>query len=93
MNLKFNPQGTIGKFIDERMYCLEDDRIYIWSGDEWKPRSRRTVYMVRVLDTEVAFDSEEELMKFLEGFKESDIEKTWVRQLEWEDYELWSQKI
>lgn len=46
----------------------------------------KIVYMARVLQTDVSFDSVEKREKFLEDFKQGDIEALWRREMIWEDF-------
>lgn len=89
MNCKIRDKGNCGNFIGEIMHCLDEDRDYMWDGSQWLPRydNEKIVYMVRVLETEVAFDTETQMKDFLKDFKEKDIERVWRREMTWEDFE------
>lgn len=82
-------KGNCGKFIGEIMHCLDDERDYMWDGEQWTPlyNNEKVVFMARVLDTELAFDSETQMREFLKDFKDKDIERVWRREMIWEDFE------
>lgn len=51
----------------------------MWNGEQWTPlyNNEKVVYMVRVLNTEIAFDTETQMREFLKDFKDKDIERVW----------------
>lgn len=61
----------------------------MWNGEQWTPlyNNEKVVYMVRVLNTEIAFDTETQMREFLKDFKDKDIERVWRREMIWEDFE------
>lgn len=89
MNCKFDVKGNCEKFIGEIMHCLDDERDYMWDGEQWTPlyNNEKVVFMVRVLNTEIAFDTETQMREFLKDFKDKDIERVWRREMIWEDFE------
>lgn len=69
---KLNP------IIGDMKFDIDKHKDYVWDGKEWvevRPMGAEDKYMVRVLNTEVAFESEKEL----KDFKEKDIQSIWIR--------------
>ena len=86
MNLKIQSEGIKGKVNGEILYNTAEEKVYIWWDDKWLPLETKDSYMVRVYHTDIEFDSEEKREKFLEEFRDDEIEKKWMRRVFWYDY-------
>ena len=81
MNLKIQSEGIKGKVNGEILYNTSEEKVYIWL-----PLETKDSYMVRVYHIDIEFDSEEKREKFLEEFRDDEVEKKWMRRVFWYDY-------
>ena len=86
LNLKIQSEGIKGKVNGEILYNTAEEKVYIWWDDKWLPLETKDSYMVRVYHTDIEFDSEEKREKFLEEFRDDEVEKKWMRRVFWYDY-------
>lgn len=82
-------KGNCGKFnstLGNMKFDIEKHKDCVQNGKEWiEVRLLGVVrkYIVMVLNTKVTVDGE----KKLRDFKEKEIQSTWIKEMEWIDYE------